>query len=129
MLLTAISARHISMPTGYLVFASERRVLRVTFDNEHHAIQQAIGCATVAHGTTLASEDQLLISGKEVAEIPTHRFFACGVPFAFVGNGLLVGSDPIDGSIADRPKMTIDEFQRLIIFPGCADKQKSRVSI
>jgi hypothetical protein len=92
------------MPSGYLVLASERRVLRITFDNEPHAIQQAIGCGTVAHGTTLASEDQLRINGDEVAGIPAHRYLACGMPFPFVGNGLLVGSDPIDGSIAHQLK-------------------------
>jgi hypothetical protein len=117
------------MPTGHLVLASERRVLQVAFDNEIHAIQRVIGCQTFEHGTTFGTEDQLLVRGEETEGMPAHKFFACGVPFPFVGNGLLVGSDPIDGSIADRPTMTIDEFQRLIVFPGRADKRRSRISI
>jgi hypothetical protein len=39
-----------------------------------------------------------------------------GVPFPFGGNGVLVGTNPFDGGIADSPLMTIDEFRRLITF-------------
>jgi hypothetical protein len=76
------------MPTGYLVLASEQRVIEVTFDNEPPAIQQAIGCQTCEHGTTFGTEDQLLVNGNLVAEMPAHRFYASGEPFPFVGNAL-----------------------------------------
>jgi hypothetical protein len=100
------------MPLGYLVLASERRALSVKFDDD--AIQQTIGRQTVEHGTTFASEDQLLINGNELPGMPAHQFYARGVPFPFVGNALLVGTEPIDGSIADHPTLTIDEFRLMI---------------
>ena len=102
------------MPSGYLVLASERCVLSVMFDDD--AIQQTIGCSKAEHGTTFHTEDQLLIGGDELGELPAHRLHARGVPFPFVGNALLVGTDPVDGSIADRPTMMIDDFRSIISF-------------
>ena len=54
--------------------------------------------------------------GDELGSVPQDRFWAAGVPFAFHGNALLVGFDPLTGDTASRPQMTIDEFQRLITF-------------
>jgi len=102
------------MPSGYHVLAFERRVLSVMFDDD--AIHRAIGCQTVAHGTTLHTEDQLLISGDEFADMPAHHFYARGVPFPFAGNALFADAEPIDGSIADRSLLSIDEFRSMISF-------------
>lgn len=117
------SERHFPMPLGYLVLASERRVLSVTFDDD--SIHQTIGYSTVEHGTTFATEDQLLINGDELPEIPAHRFYARGVPFPFVGNALLIGTEPIDGNVADRPVMTIDDFRLMISFGGNPEVKRS----
>jgi hypothetical protein len=104
------------MKQGYLIIASERHVLSVVFNDDLDATQQALGCTAIEHGTTFRTEDQLLISGDELNGAPIDRFWVAGVPFAFVGSGLLVGIDPATGDIADRPTMEIDEFRRLVTF-------------
>ena len=59
------------MKQGYLILACERRVLNVVFNDDLDAIQQALGCTTIEHGTTFHTEDQLLISGDELNGAPT----------------------------------------------------------
>jgi hypothetical protein len=113
------------MPTGYLVLASERRVLVVRFDNELGAIQQTIGCQTFEHGTTLGTEDQLLVNGDELDHMPVYWFRVAGVPFPISGNALLVGVNQFDGDTAERPAMSIDEFRRLITFLDRVDIKRS----
>jgi hypothetical protein len=107
------------MKVGYLVLASERRVLGIALDTDSLAIQQALGCQIIEHGTTFHTEDQLFVSGERTHTLEC-RFMVAGVPFYFGGNGVLVGTDPCDSGIADSPVMTIDEFRRLITFaaPG-----------
>ena len=95
---------------------SERRVLNIVLDDDPEAIQRAIGYQTIEHGTTFQTEDQLFFGGDELCGVPQDRFWAAGVPFAFQGNALLVGIDPLTGDTASRPQMTIDEFRRLITF-------------
>ena len=91
------------MATGYLVLASERRVLIVEFDSDdQHAIERTIGTATVEHGTTFWTEDQLIRGYDEQDGAPDDQFWVTGVPFPFCGNGLLVGTDPATGDIAER---------------------------
>jgi hypothetical protein len=120
----AISAKDYFMKQGYLVLASERRVLNIMFGDELDAIQQVLGCTAIEHGTTLHTEDQILINGDELNGAPTDRFWVAGVPFPFAGNALLVGIDPATADIADRPKMTIDEFRRLVMFSGSSDSRR-----
>jgi hypothetical protein len=103
---------------AYLLLAFERRVLGVVLDDDPEAIQRAIGYQTIEHGTTFQTEDQLIIGADELGGVPQDRFWAAGVPFAFQGNALLVGVDLTTGDIADRPVMSIDEFERLITFVG-----------
>jgi hypothetical protein len=110
------SESHLHMKQAYLLLASERRVLNVVLDDDPDAIQRAIGYRSIEHGTTFQTEDQLIIGGDELGGVPQDRFWAAGVPFAFHGNALLVGFDPLTGDTASRPQMTIDEFQRLITF-------------
>jgi hypothetical protein len=117
------------MKQGYLLLSSERRVLNVLFGDELDAVQQVLGCAVIEHGTTLHTEDQLLITADELDRAASDLFRVASVPFPFSGKGLLVGIDPDTGDIAARPKMAIDEFQRLIVFPGCTDKRQPRISI
>ena len=82
----AISAKDHFMKQGYLVLASERRVLNVVFNDELDAIQQVLGCTAIEHGTTFHTEDQLLITGDELNGAPIDRFWVAGVPFPFAGN-------------------------------------------
>jgi hypothetical protein len=106
------------MATGYLTLASERRVLIVQFDSDdHYSMEWTIGAATVEHGTTFWTEDQLLVDGGPSDAMAMH-YRVQGVPFPFYGNGLLVGTDPAAGDIADRPAMELDEFRRLVSFTG-----------
>jgi hypothetical protein len=108
------SESHLHMKQAYLLLASERRVLNVVLDDDPDAIRRAIGYQTIAHGTTFQTEDQLIVSADELGGVPQDRFWAAGVPFAFHGNALLVGIDPLTGDTASRPQMKIDQFQRLI---------------
>ena len=110
------SESHLYMKQTYLLLASERRTLNVVVDDGPDAIRRALGYQTIEHGTTFQTEDQLIIGGDELGGAPADRFWAAGVPFAFHGNALLVGIDPLTGDTASRPQMTIDEFQRLITF-------------
>ena len=91
------------MKQAYLLLASERRVLNVVLDDDLDAIQRAIGYQTIEHGTTFQTEDQLIIGGDELGGVPKDRFWAAGVPFAFHGNALLVGIDPLTGDTARSP--------------------------
>jgi hypothetical protein len=109
------------MKQGYLLLASERRVIQVSFDDELDAIQQVLGCRAIEHGTTFHTEDRLLITGGELDHVASDMFWLAGVPFPFTGNGLLVGTDPTTGDIGDRPVMGIDEFRRLVMFPRLSD--------
>jgi hypothetical protein len=111
------------MKLGYLVLASERRVLNINFSDELDAIQQVLGCVTIEHGTTFHTEDQVLITGDELNGASTDLFCVAGVPFPFVGNAVLVGTDPATGNIADRPVMGIDEFRRLVTFFGSSGRR------
>ena len=104
------------MKYAYLVLASERRVLNLGLDDDLDAIPRILGCHTIEHGTTLSSEDHLIISGDEADHKTDVRFWVCGVPFPFHNAALLVGVDSLTGDTADRPAMPIDEFQRLITF-------------
>jgi hypothetical protein len=117
------------MRQGYLIVSSERRVLNVMLGDELDAIEHVLGCTAIEHGTTLHTEDQFLTAADELDRATSDLFHVVGVPFPFSGNGLLVGIDSATGDIADRPKMTIDEFQRSIVFPGRAGKQRTRISI
>jgi hypothetical protein len=110
------SESHFHMKQAYLLLAFERPVLNVVLDYDPDAIQRAIGYQTIEHGTTFQTEDQLIIGGDELGGVPQDRFCAAGAPFAFHGNALLVGIDPLTGDTASRPQMTIDEFQWLITF-------------
>jgi hypothetical protein len=69
------------MKQGYLIIASERRVLNVVFSDELDAIQQVLGCAASGHGTTFHTEDQLLITGDELDHTAIDRVWVAGVPF------------------------------------------------
>ena len=104
------------MKYGYLVLASARRVLNVVLGDDTDAIRHTIGCWSIEHGTTLASEDQLIIDGSELDGVPDDRFWVVGVPFPFCGNGLLIGTDPISSDTADAPAMELEEFRRLVSF-------------
>ena len=104
------------MAIGYLVLASARRVLNVVLGDDTDAIRHTIGCQSIEHGTTLASEDQLIIDGDELVGVPDDRFWVTGVPFPFRGNAVLIGIDPMSGETADRPTMELDEFRRLVSF-------------
>jgi hypothetical protein len=108
----------------YLIVSSERRVLNVMLGDEPDAIHQALGCTAIEHGTTLQAEDQLLIAADELDRAASDLFHVAGVPFPFFGNGLLVGIDPTTGDIADRPKLAIDEFQRLVMFSRSSDGRR-----
>jgi hypothetical protein len=103
------------MKQGYLIIASERRVLNVVFNDALGSIPQVLGCTAIEHGT-FRTEDQLLISGDELNDAPIDQFWVAGVPFAFVGSGLLVGIDPGTGDTANQPVTAIDEFRRLVTF-------------
>jgi hypothetical protein len=106
------------MAIRYLVLASERRVLIVEFDSDdQHAIERTIGTATVEHGTTFWSEDQLRVDGGP-SDGTAMYYRVQGVPFPFGGNGLLVGTDLATGDTAERPMMRLDEFRRLLSFTG-----------
>jgi hypothetical protein len=118
------SERRFQMKQGYLLLACGRRVFEVSFNDEPDAIQQVLGCVTIGHGTTFHSEDQLLITGDELDHTAINRFWVAGVPFAFAGNAVLVGTDPATGDIADRPVMGIDEFRRLVMFSGPSDSRR-----
>ena len=102
------------MKYGYLILASERRLLNVMLDDESDAIQHTIGCQIVEHGTTFYTEDQLLVGYGDGA--PDDQFWVAGVPFPFAGNAILIGIDPQTGDTADRPTMELDEFRRLVSF-------------
>jgi hypothetical protein len=117
------SERLFHMMQGYLVLATERCVINIMFADELDAIQEVLGCTAIRHGTTLHTEDQLLITGDELDHTATDRFWVAGVPFPFAGNAALVGIDPDTGEIADRPVMGIDEFQRLVMFTGSPDSR------
>ena len=106
------------MKHAYLVLAAERRVLNLQLDDGLDVFPRILGCHTIEHGTTLSSEDHLIISGDEVDHKTDDRFWVCGVPFPFSGNAILVGVDLTTGDTDDRPVMSIDEFGRLIAFVG-----------
>jgi hypothetical protein len=57
------------MKQGYLIIASERRVLNVVFNDALGSIPQVLGCTAIEHGT-FRTEDQLLISGDELNDAP-----------------------------------------------------------
>ena len=110
------------MATGYLVLASERRVIIVQFESDdQHAIERTIGTTTIEHGTTFWSEDQLLVDGGPPEGTTMHNRVQ-GVPFLFRGNGLLVGTDPMTGDTAERPVMSIHEFTRMINFAVSSER-------
>lgn len=71
------------MKQGYLIIASERRVLNVVLNDDLHAIQQVLGCTAIEHGTTFHTEDQLLIPSDKLGGAPTDRFWVAGVPIPF----------------------------------------------
>ena len=112
------------MKQGSLILASARRVLNVMVGDKLCAIQQVLGCAAIKHGTTLQTEDQLLINGDERSGAPIDRFWVAGVPFPFAGNAVLVGIDPATGNIGDHPAMAIDEFRRLVMFSRSSDRRR-----
>ena len=112
------------MKQGYLVLACERRVIAVTFSDEFDTIQQVLGCTAIEHGTTLQTEDQLLITGDELNGTAIDEFWVTGVPFPFAGNAVLVGIGPATGETADHPAMEIDEFRRLVVFSGFSDGRR-----
>ena len=107
------------MKYGYLVLASSRRVLNVVLGDDTDAIRHTIGCRSIEHGTTLASEDQLIIDGGDLDGVPNDRFWVAGVPFPFSGNAILIGIDLTTGDTADRPTMELAEFRRLVSFTRC----------
>jgi hypothetical protein len=82
----------------------------------------------IEHGTTLHTEDQIVISGDELTGAPIDKFWVAGVPFPFVGSGLLVGIDPSTGNTANQPVMAIDEFRRSVMF-AASMKGRQRPSV
>ena len=115
------------MKYGYLILVSERRLLDVLLGDDTDAIRHTIGCEIVEHGTTLASEDQLLIDGDEWHGAPDARFWVTGVPFPFTGNAILIGIDPQTGDTADRPTKELDEFRRLVSFTSHTGVRRAAV--
>src|ERR1700760_1258601 len=101
------------MKIGYLVLASERRLLTIVLEDDLGSVQQAIGCQAIEHATTFSTEDQLLIDADGMDHSREDTFTVVGDPFAFLGNALLVGTDQITGDIADQPVMSLDELTRL----------------
>ena len=81
---------------------------------------------SIEHGTTLASEDQLIIDGDELDGVPDDRFWVAGVPFPFGGNAILVGIDPMSGDTADRPTMELEEFRRLVSFTQWSQPRRAQ---
>lgn len=113
------------MAKGYLVLPCLRRVIIVQFDSDdHYSIERTIGTATVAHGTTFYTEDQLVVGYDEQNGAPHDPFWVTGVPFGFFGTGLLVGADPATGEIAKRPVMSIHEFTRMISFAASSEDRQ-----
>ena len=115
------------MPTGYLILASERRVLNVVLGDDTDAIRHIIGCRTIEHGTTFYTEDQLIVGYDEQDAASGDQFWMVGVPFPFYGSGLLVGTDPMSGDTADRPTMELDEFRRLVRFTSPTGVRRAAV--
>ena len=103
------------MITAYLVMPSQRRIIPVAISSDID-VCAAIDCGDFEHGTTFATEDQLIVNGDELEALPEDQFWVAGVPFRFVGNAVLIGIRPADGDIADMPTMTIDEFRGLVTF-------------
>ena len=97
----------------------------VEFDNDdHYSIERTIGTATVEHGTTFYTEDQLIVGYDEQDGTPDDQFWVAGVPFPFRRNGLLIGTDPATGDIAKRPVMSIYEFTRMISFAASSEDRQ-----
>ena len=70
------------MAIGYLVLASERRVIIVEFDrDDQHAMERTIGTATMEHGTTFWTEDQFLVDAEPSNDTTVH-YRVQGVPFS-----------------------------------------------
>src|SRR5271166_4372899 len=116
-----IERRTFLLTTAYLVLPAEQRVFCVVLDTEPHAIERMIGSVVIEHGTTLYSEDHLVVSGDDPNNHPSERFWVQGVPFPFARNALLIGIDPYTGDTADRPVVAIDEFRRMITFADQRD--------
>jgi hypothetical protein len=114
------------MAIGYLVLASARRVLNVVLRDDTDAIRHTIGCRNIEHGTTLASEDQLIINGDELHGAPDDQFWVAGVPFPFSGNAILIGIVPMSGDTADRPTMELEEFRRLVSFTRWSQPRRAQ---
>ena len=112
------------MKQGYLVLASERRVLNMSFSDELDAIQQVLGCVAIEHGTTLHTEDQLLINWRQTQRRFDRSVLGGRRAVSVPGNAVLVGIDPCTGGIADQPVMGIDEFRRLLLFSGSSDTRR-----
>jgi hypothetical protein len=61
------------MKIGYLVLASERRIIFTKVD-DNVDICNAIGCREFCHGTTFITEDQLVVNGDRMHGMPEHWF-------------------------------------------------------
>jgi hypothetical protein len=112
------------MKLGYLILASERRIIATQVDCIAD-IRNAIGCRTIEGGTTFAYDDHLLVNGDQVDKIPEHWFWVQGVPFPFSDNALLIGVSPLDGSTLEHPVMTIEEFRSAITFAARAEIKRT----
>ena len=94
---------------------SQRRIIPIAINSDLD-VCEAIDCQDFEHGTTLATEDRLIVNGDELGTTRQEQLWVAGVPFRFVGNAVLIGIRPADGDIADMPSMTIDEFRGLVTF-------------
>ena len=112
------------MKIGYLVLASERRIIFTKVD-DNADICNAIGCQKFDCGSTLFTEDQLLISGDRLHGMPEHWFEFGPLSLEFSGNAVLVGVSGFGEDILEQPVMTIDEFRSRITFTRGSEFRRS----
>ena len=67
------------MTHGYLVLPLGRRIISVTFDTDAD-VCELLETGSVAHGTTLYSEDQLMVE-RTANGLPPGGSLLLGVPF------------------------------------------------
>jgi len=106
------------MQHGYLILASLRRVLPITYDghNEVNDMLDLLECSTLAHAFTFDTLDSLWAGDDVRHEMPEHWLHVRGMPVPIPDCALLVGALPTDDGTGSRPVMTIGEFQSIITF-------------
>ena len=103
------------MIEGYLVIASEQRIVPISFVHMAY-IYGAVLSPLIEWAHEYGNEDTLAVGHSDEVDTFEHWFCLRGIPCGFAGNGVLLGFWPGGVECREKPLMPLEKFKSQVVF-------------